>query len=90
MDFLHGGGSGDVGVVILSRKGGPATEVKPHIQELLRLQRAEIREGMQVWLADLDGDISGKEGAPLAAIIRWHDTSGWRAVYALDDAESLD
>jgi hypothetical protein len=92
VDFLHGGRRDGVGagIVILSGKGGAATEHKPYIEELLRLQHAEIHEGMKVWLADLDGDISVKDGAPLAATIRWIEDSGWQAEYAWDDAESLD
>jgi len=44
---------------------------------------------MKVWLADLDRDISGKDGMPLAATVRWHEISGWIAEYIWDDAESL-
>lgn len=91
VDFLHGGGdaSSGLGGVILRRKGGPATELKPHIEALLKLQHAELQDGMRVWLIDMDGDISGKDEAPLAATICWSDESGWFAEYAWDEAESL-
>ena len=51
VDFLHGGRRGvGAGVVILRPKGGAASELKPHIEELLRLQHAELDDGMKVWL----------------------------------------
>ena len=92
VDLLHGGRRDSIGagVVNLTRKSGAVTELKPHIQELLRLQHTELDDGMKVWLVDLDGDISGKNGSPLAATIRWHDESGWTAEYVWDEAESLD
>lgn len=84
VDFLHGG----PGSVILRRKGSKARldELKPHLQSLIDLQHVTLSERMAVWLTDLDGDISGADGRPVPAIIRWSDQSGW---YAEFDSEKV-
>lgn len=90
VDFSHGGiGRDGVGAVILRRKGGDPSEIKTHINQLLELQHAKLQHGMKVWLVDLDRDISSKDGAPLAATIRWDNDEGWSAEYLGTDAESL-
>lgn len=90
VDFLHGGvGDDGIGIVILSKKGGRPDELKTHIDQLLDWQHVKLQDGMKVWLVDLDRDVSGKDGAPLSAIVRWHDDQGWRAEYLGADAESL-
>jgi hypothetical protein len=88
VDFQHGGRRGTVGTVLLSRKGGKPVDLKKHIQNVLDLQHATLRDGLKVWLVDLDGDISGRDGAPLAATVLWHGVSGWIAEYVWSDAES--
>jgi hypothetical protein len=90
VDFLYSGRRNEYGVVALRRKGGEPNELSSYVSEVLQLQHTELHDGMKVWLADLDRDISGRDGAPLAATIRWHDGSGWTAEYVWDDAESLD
>jgi hypothetical protein len=90
VDFAHGGvGRDGVGVVIFRRKGGDPGEIKTHINQLLELQHVKLQHGMKVWLADLDRDISGNGGAPLAATIRWDNDEGWSAGYLGTDVESL-
>jgi hypothetical protein len=90
IDFHYAGRRDEHGVVYLRRKGGEPSELSSYVNEILQLQHAELHDGMKVWLVDLDRDISGKDGAPLAATIRWHDDSGWTAEYVWDDAESLE
>ena len=90
VDFLYPGRRDDYGVVSLRRKGGEPHELSSYVDTVLQLQHAELLDGMKVWLVDLDRDISGRDGAPLAATIRWNDGSGWTAEYVWDEAESLD
>jgi hypothetical protein len=82
VDFMHGGN----GAVILRRKGFEARpdELKPHLQKLLDLQHVTLSEGMAVWLADLDGDLSGSDGGPLPGSVKWNDESGWYAEFDPD------
>jgi hypothetical protein len=78
VDFMHGGN----GAVILRRKGFEAPgELKPYVQTLLDLQHVTLSEGMAVWLADLDGDLSTTDGGPLPATVKWSDESGWYAEF---------
>lgn len=76
--------------MILRRKGSEARldELKVHLQDLIELQHVVLSEGMAVWLADLDGDISATDGRPVPAVIRWSDSSGWYAEFDPDQVIS--
>jgi hypothetical protein len=89
VDFHYSGQRDAYGVVRPRRKGGSPGELAPQVVHLLELQGAELLDGMKVWLVDPERDISGKDGAPLAATIRWSEDSGWVAEYLWEDAESL-
>jgi hypothetical protein len=46
------------------------------VSQLLQLQGADLHDGMKVWLVDRERAISGRNGAPLAATIRWYEDMG--------------
>lgn len=65
-----------------------AQRAKPHIQDLLDLQHVTLAEEVEVWLVDIDGDISGTDGGPVRGVMSWDEATGWVAQYDSDQAIS--
>lgn len=90
VDFHYSGEREGYLEVLLRRKGGQPEELATTVSHLLDLQGAELHEDMKVWLVDRDRDLSGKDGAPLAATVRRSEDGGWFAEVRVEDIESLD